>query len=283
MRTSIMAMVIIPLLGVTLVTGAFADAPRALRPTQLDKMKPVQSQPPAAETSSGKAELIPGPVVLEPHRPELRCSSTDTTCGDRPAWPLEISMQVTNRGTAPSPQVKAQVRVTPGRDYQVNIPPLYPGSSYDLLVTHNFNTLGHTEVRVEIDPDHRVFSYTNLSNILQMEIRPAKAELVISSFRADNRYVLQTAQFSVVVTNTGAVRSERTTTLKAVFVNSRAGTKTLEVPMLRPGESHTLTMSHKYRSKGGKQINLILDPENKIDEIDEGNNTSIQTFNIIYP
>jgi hypothetical protein len=52
--------------------------------------------------------------------------------------------------------------------------------------------------------------------------------------------------------NTGPVRSDRPTTLKALFVNSRAGTKVFEIPQLKPGRRRTLTTSHRYRAKGKK-------------------------------
>lgn len=233
-------------------------------------------------TSTGTADLLFSPVFLAKDDRDLSCSSTNY-CGDRPAWPMEISVEVTNTGTAPSPAVRAVVRVNPGRQYPVTIPPLYPKTSYTIKVKHDFRTLRQTEVRAEIDPEHKVFSNENLSNILSMNIREAKPDLEISSFFAENRYVLQTAKFSITVTNTGPVRSDHPTTLKAVFVNSRAGTKNFEIPQLKPGQQYIVTTRHKYRAKGKKKINLLLDPDNTIDEINEGNNVSMQEFRIVYP
>jgi len=271
--------------ALTLACSARAEQPRPLLAPKLDRSRIVQQRP-ADDQPSGTPGLAFEPVWLAKSSEALRCSSTQTTCGDRPAWPMEVSMEVINKGTAPSPKVKGVIRITPGREYPVEVPPLYPGSSFTLRVEHNFSRLGHTEVRVELDPEHRapgIFQYDNYSNILQMEIRPAKPDLVISSTSADNRYVLQTAKFSFTISNTGAVSTGYPFKLKAEFVDSRAGTKMFDVPELRPGESHTVTTSHKYRAKGKKTINLLVDPESKIVEVNEKNNSKLMEFRIVYP
>jgi subtilase family serine protease len=282
MRTLAIAVAAIQMFAVIQIPGALAQPPKAALTSKTVKTKAMAQPTAPADAETGSADLLLGPVFLAKNDRDLSCSST-SFCGDRPAWPMEISAEVTNHGTAPSPAVTAVVRVDPGRNYRVTVPPLFPKTSYTIKVEHDFRTLSLTEVRVEIDPEHKVFSNENLSNILQMEIREAKPDLVITSFYAENRYVLQTAKFSITVTNAGVVQSDRPTTLKAVFVNSRAGTKTFEIPSLKPGQRHTVTTSHKYRSKGGKKINLLLDPDNTVVESNEGNNTSLQEFRIIYP
>jgi subtilase family serine protease len=282
MRTLTIAVAAIQMFAVMQISGALAQTPRVLVPSKAARIKPVGQPAAKIDTPTGTADLLIGPVYLSKEDRDLSCSST-SYCGDRPAWPMEISMEVTNQGNAASPAVPAVVRVKPGRDYRVTIPPLYPKTSYTIKVEHDFKTLRLTDVQVEIDPDHRVFSNENLSNILEMNIREAKPDLVISSFFAENRFVLQTAKFSITVTNAGVVRSDHPATLKAVFVKSRAGTKTFEIPQLKPGQSYTVKTSHKYRSKGTKKINLLIDPENAIDESNEGNNVSMQKFHIVYP
>jgi len=271
--------------ALTLASSAWAEQSRPLLVPKLDRSKAVQ-QHPSDDQPADTPGLAFEPVWLAKNNEALRCSSTQTTCGDRPAWPMEVSMEVINKGTAPSPKVKGVIRITPGREYPVEVPPLYPGSSFTLRVEHNFSRIGHTEVRVELDPEHRtpdIFKYDSFSNILQMEIRPAKPDLVISSTSADNRYVLQTAKFSFTISNTGTVATGYPFKLKAEFVDSRAGTKMFDVPELRPGQSHTVTASHKYRAKGKKKINLLVDPESKIDEVNEKNNAKLMEFRIVYP
>jgi len=268
--------------------NAQAESPRPLIVPKLEHGKAMQQKPTATayEEESGQPDLLIGPVWLAKDKEGLRCNSSQTTCGDRPAWPMEIRAEVSNRGTGPSQAVKAQVRVTPGKNYTIEIPPLYPGTQFVITQEHDFRQLGSTEVRVEIDPEQRLQAYGgyhDLSNILHMVIRPAKPDLVISSFSADNRYVLQTTKFSFTITNTGPVYCDYPFKLKAEFVDSRAGTKMFDIPALGPGMSHTITTSHKYRSKGKKQISLLVDPESKISEIDEKNNVQLMEFRIVYP
>lgn len=215
-----------------------------------------------------------------------------------------IEAQATNRGIGPAVDVIADVFVNDVLLARVSLGTLLRGQTRSVSVPWWPSREGAYAIRVVLDPDNRHSRAQDLparERRTSCVIRFLPADLAVAaapspdpmptiapSPRPDLRFfsavhvlphprASRSSLISAWVENAGAAPTVAST-VEFHIGGVRVATRLL--PVIRPGQRTAISLLWNPEQPGPRPIRIVLDPENRISETDEGNNVLDRTIEV---
>lgn len=209
---------------------------------------------------------------------------------------------VRNRGDAPAPASKIRFRIvfrrnttpwnmsTPGVNKDYPVPALHPNTMAEIKMTHTIKKADYYRIHAYVDFDRKVRESEEEDNDSERDFQVVEKIEDISPYKIETYWigpgnskrkpcVGHKTQIVITIKNTGNTYLP-TSQLRVDLIKSGRGAKYYKVPNLREGKTFSVTLVHRYHTRGNKKVRVFVDWGNKIVEKNERDSRYDHTFKV---